>query len=243
LKVVAPIATLPSSGRRILRVEEERQDEATLLLRDEGREGVCIRRTMGSMEGCARGDGRDLYDPTTTPNALLADLHDRMPAILRPDAYEVWLSPKAGDAAALKVLKPYDASLIRRYPVSTRVNHVQMTTRSALGPWRWKAHRRRGCSRLRVAPTSKLPAVAPRRLLYEVRTGVDFCPWTKVFPQCGQPMCGESRRSCWLGGIAAPLRAGCVQQFENLFQINPAARHWALTSLFPSHDCTPLLRR
>ena len=32
---------------------------------------------------------------TTTPNALLADIHDRMPAILRPDDYDLWLNPTA----------------------------------------------------------------------------------------------------------------------------------------------------
>jgi putative SOS response-associated peptidase YedK len=63
---------------------------------------------------------------TTTPNALLADVHDRMPVILRPDDYDLWLNPKSGDSeVALSILRPYDAGLMRRYPVSTRVNHVQ----------------------------------------------------------------------------------------------------------------------
>jgi putative SOS response-associated peptidase YedK len=30
---------------------------------------------------------------TTTPNSLLADIHDRMPVILSPDNYDVWLDP------------------------------------------------------------------------------------------------------------------------------------------------------
>ena len=63
---------------------------------------------------------------TTTPNALLADVHDRMPVILRPDDYHLWLNPRAGDSdAVLEMLRPYDAGLMRRYPVSTRVNYVQ----------------------------------------------------------------------------------------------------------------------
>jgi putative SOS response-associated peptidase YedK len=62
---------------------------------------------------------------TTTPNALLADFHDRMPAILRPDDYDRWLNPQPGDTAtALRLLVPY-AGTMRRYPVSTRVNFVQ----------------------------------------------------------------------------------------------------------------------
>src|SRR3984885_10282897 len=37
---------------------------------------------------------------TTTPNAVTAAVHDRMPAILDPDAYNVWLDPGMNDAAA-----------------------------------------------------------------------------------------------------------------------------------------------
>lgn len=62
---------------------------------------------------------------TTTPNAHLADLHDRMPVILRPDDYDRWLNPVPGDTeTALRMLVPY-AGAMRRYPVSTRLNQVQ----------------------------------------------------------------------------------------------------------------------
>jgi putative SOS response-associated peptidase YedK len=30
---------------------------------------------------------------TTTPNALCADVHDRMPVILHDEAYDLWLDP------------------------------------------------------------------------------------------------------------------------------------------------------
>jgi len=62
---------------------------------------------------------------TTTPNALLADIHDRMPAILRPDDYALWLNPTAQNTeSALRLLSPYTGPM-HRYPVSTRVNQVQ----------------------------------------------------------------------------------------------------------------------
>jgi putative SOS response-associated peptidase YedK len=48
-----------------------------------------------------------------------------MPVILDPDGYDLWLDPGMRDVgAASDLLKPYDARLMRRYPVSTRVNHV-----------------------------------------------------------------------------------------------------------------------
>ena len=48
-----------------------------------------------------------------------------MPVILDPDGYDLWLDPGMKDAAAASdLLKPYDARLMRSYPVSTRINHV-----------------------------------------------------------------------------------------------------------------------
>ena len=62
---------------------------------------------------------------TTTPNAVTSSVHDRMPVILAPDNYDVWLDPGFADAAALsELLRPYDARLMRSYPVSARVNSV-----------------------------------------------------------------------------------------------------------------------
>jgi putative SOS response-associated peptidase YedK len=62
---------------------------------------------------------------TTTPNAVTSAVHDRMPVILDLDSYGLWLDPGMRDAsAASKMLKPYGAQFMRRYPVSTRINHV-----------------------------------------------------------------------------------------------------------------------
>jgi putative SOS response-associated peptidase YedK len=62
---------------------------------------------------------------TTTPNAVTSAVHDRMPVILDPDGYDLWLDPGMTNvAAASELLKPFDARLMRCYPVSTRVNSV-----------------------------------------------------------------------------------------------------------------------
>jgi putative SOS response-associated peptidase YedK len=48
-----------------------------------------------------------------------------MPVILDPDSYDLWLDPGMQDvAAASDLLKPYDARLMRCYPISTRINSV-----------------------------------------------------------------------------------------------------------------------
>ncbi|PYX50071.1 MAG: hypothetical protein DMG76_35560, partial [Acidobacteria bacterium] len=60
---------------------------------------------------------------TTTPNAVTSAVHDRMPVILDQDCYDLWLDPGMRDVdAASALLKPYDARLMRCYPVSSRVN-------------------------------------------------------------------------------------------------------------------------
>jgi putative SOS response-associated peptidase YedK len=62
---------------------------------------------------------------TTTPNAVTSTVHDRMPVILDPDAYDVWLDPGMTNvSAASELLKPYDARLMRCFTVSPRINHV-----------------------------------------------------------------------------------------------------------------------
>jgi putative SOS response-associated peptidase YedK len=48
-----------------------------------------------------------------------------MPVILPAELYDRWLDPGMnGVEDVLSLLKPYDAALMRRYPVSKRVNLV-----------------------------------------------------------------------------------------------------------------------
>jgi putative SOS response-associated peptidase YedK len=62
---------------------------------------------------------------TTTPNAVTSAVHDRMPVILDPDSYDLWLDPGMQNVALVsELLMPYDARQMRYYPVSSRVNHV-----------------------------------------------------------------------------------------------------------------------
>ena len=61
---------------------------------------------------------------TTAPNALVEPVHNRMPAILPPDAWDQWLDPKETDAARLlPLLKPYPADAMEAIAVSTVVNN------------------------------------------------------------------------------------------------------------------------
>ena len=62
---------------------------------------------------------------TTTPNAVTSAIHARMPVILDRDSYDLWLDPGMQNVTVIsELLKPYDARLMRTYPVSTWINHV-----------------------------------------------------------------------------------------------------------------------
>jgi putative SOS response-associated peptidase YedK len=72
---------------------------------------------------------------TTTPNAVTSAIHNRMPVILDPNSYDLWLYPGMHDVAVIsELLKPYDARLMRCYPVSARINHVANDDRECSRP-------------------------------------------------------------------------------------------------------------
>jgi len=60
---------------------------------------------------------------TTKPNELLAPIHNRMPVILPPEAYDRWLAPEEQRSGSLDdLLVPYSADKMAAYPVSRYVN-------------------------------------------------------------------------------------------------------------------------
>ena len=72
---------------------------------------------------------------TTTPNALVEKIHDRMPVILPPKAYDLWLSP--GELPAektLPLLKPFAASQMKAVAVSPLVNSPKIDSPECVAP-------------------------------------------------------------------------------------------------------------
>ena len=59
----------------------------------------------------------------TTANAMMLPIYDRMPVILAPEDYELWLDPTVTQPEALQaLLKPYPSTKMRLHPVATQVN-------------------------------------------------------------------------------------------------------------------------
>ena len=72
---------------------------------------------------------------TTTPNELMATIHDRMPVILPPSAWDTWLDPGLEDIAELRgLLVPCPAEGLEAYPVSTLVNSTRNEGASLIEP-------------------------------------------------------------------------------------------------------------
>jgi putative SOS response-associated peptidase YedK len=60
---------------------------------------------------------------TTDANELMRPIHERMPVILPPEQYGLWLDPGCHDTAKLaKLLLPYPSTPMLAYRVSTLVN-------------------------------------------------------------------------------------------------------------------------
>ncbi|MEG6507527.1 SOS response-associated peptidase [Methyloligella sp. 2.7D] len=68
---------------------------------------------------------------TVPANELMAQIHDRMPAILTPDSYQRWLGPEP-DPHDLLISYPAEPMILR--PISTRVNKPENDDPSILQP-------------------------------------------------------------------------------------------------------------
>lgn len=84
----------------------------------------------------AEGNWVDSYAIlTTSPNNVLAPIHERMPVILAPEAYSAWLDPEPASTEALRpLLAPAPDELVTSYPVSRLVNSTKNDEPACLQP-------------------------------------------------------------------------------------------------------------
>lgn len=69
---------------------------------------------------------------TCQANALVAEIHDRMPVVIAPDDYRRWLGEETDPA---DLMAPFPAGLMTMWPVSTRVNAVRNDDPDILNPF------------------------------------------------------------------------------------------------------------
>jgi putative SOS response-associated peptidase YedK len=61
----------------------------------------------------------------------VAEIHDRMPAILPPEGNTQWLSDEPDPR---DLMRPFPAGLMRMWPISTRVNKPENDDRTIIEP-------------------------------------------------------------------------------------------------------------
>ena len=73
---------------------------------------------------------------TTTPNALMQPIHDRMPLILAEEAERRWLAGSGGRSDLIGLLKSPTTIDLRAYEVSRLVNHTSVDVPELIEPVR-----------------------------------------------------------------------------------------------------------
>lgn len=99
---------------------------------DGGKQPMYIRPAEGDLlsfaglwEFWAGPDGSELETCTiltTSPNDYMEPIHNRMPVILEPDDYGMWLDPDTPPDQLMHLMRPAALGLLEAYPVSTAVN-------------------------------------------------------------------------------------------------------------------------
>lgn len=72
---------------------------------------------------------------TTEPNEILSPIHDRMPLILSPEEYGLWLDPSVPPSDRLaRLLRPFPPGGMEAYPVGRAVNNPHTEGPSCIRP-------------------------------------------------------------------------------------------------------------
>ena len=90
---------------------------------------------------------------TTTASRSIAHIHDRMPVIVPPEAFDFWLDPQVDGETAAAVIAPAPDALIEAYQVSSAVNRTANDFPALLAPL--------------TAPEAVDPAEKPKRVKKE----------------------------------------------------------------------------
>jgi putative SOS response-associated peptidase YedK len=72
-----------------------------------------------------KGDGRTIVScclVTTVANALVGEVHDRMPVIVPPESYARWLDHETPEPRLVELLRPFAAEAMRVHAAGTAVN-------------------------------------------------------------------------------------------------------------------------
>jgi putative SOS response-associated peptidase YedK len=72
---------------------------------------------------------------TCDANESMLAIHDRMPVVIPPESFDIWLDPDIHDPGRLaRLLRPFHPDEMTAYPVSTLVNNVRNDSAACIEP-------------------------------------------------------------------------------------------------------------
>jgi putative SOS response-associated peptidase YedK len=97
------------------------------IVREDGRP-LALAGLWAGWRDVATGEVRRTFTiVTTTASSRIAELHDRMPVVVSPEAWSIWLNPEPTDLGELHaLLVPAEREPLAIYPVVRLVNNVRM---------------------------------------------------------------------------------------------------------------------
>ena len=104
-----------------------------ITLQDEGI--FCI---AGIWETWKDPEGETVYSfslITQEPNEMMAEIHNRMPAILLPEQEQLWLDDSIPPKEAVEIIQPVPNDMLKAYQVSSRVNKVSENDEDLIKPF------------------------------------------------------------------------------------------------------------
>jgi putative SOS response-associated peptidase YedK len=97
--------------------------------------GLQRQKVFGLAGICEERDGvLTMAILTTSPNALVEEIHDRMPVIVAREGYARWLDPKFDPARLSGLLGPFPAEAMVARPVDRRVGNPRFDDSSLVEP-------------------------------------------------------------------------------------------------------------
>jgi len=121
-----PAPPLPGAGRQFLRLEKTATGKQPYAIALANRGIMALAGLWENWKSSADEWVRSFAIVTTEPNELCAQLHNRMPVVLAPEAWPAWLGEEpAGEAQLRALLARYPSDGMIAGPVSTRVGSVK----------------------------------------------------------------------------------------------------------------------
>lgn len=126
---------IPASGFYEWKTVEGQKTKIPMYIQLEGGNPFAL---AGLWERWESPDGSTIFSCTiitTTPNEMMSQIHNRMPVILKPEDYPVWLETAEQPLNRLQApLKPYPADEMKAFAVSRLVNSPNMDEPSLIKP-------------------------------------------------------------------------------------------------------------